>query len=126
MKKIFSLAFALIIILTIFMACSQEKVIPQASVVLGVYKKEISETSAQPQVALSEGNKFVFIYSVFSSYLPVGTFEIKGNELILNTDDGKNSYVFEVKNTTLVFDQSKSSPVSFGEVGSGDVFILNK
>lgn len=52
---------------------------------------------------------FSFTYSGFSSYWPVGNYEVRNGELILRTGDGQNIYVFQIDGNNLIFDASQSS-----------------
>ncbi len=56
--------------------------------------------------------RFEFCYSAFSSYLPTGTFKMSNEELVLQTDDGKYQYVFDIVGIdSLSFNAEKSSPL---------------
>ncbi len=52
---------------------------------------------------------FDFCYSVYSSYLAYGHYERVGDDLILKTKDGLNTYTFKIQGQTLVFDAARSS-----------------
>ena len=39
---------------------------------------------------------FQFTFSAYSSYIGVGSYTIENNRMILNTDDGKFTYVFDM------------------------------
>lgn len=56
-------------------------------------------------------NRFQFTYSAFSSYWPVGTYELTEKTLTLRTDDGKNIYVFHAQENGFVFDAAQSSSI---------------
>lgn len=65
-----------------------------------------------PTILLSETDgTFQFTYSVFSSYIAYGKYELNSKALTLRTDDGKYIYVFRVKGNSFVFDASKSSEI---------------
>lgn len=70
-----------------------------------------SEKDTASLVLLPKEKKFTFMLSLFSSYLPVGTYEESGKYIILKTDDGNNTYTFKKKGENLVFLAEKSSPV---------------
>ncbi len=52
---------------------------------------------------------FDFCYSTYSSYLAYGHYERVGDDLILKTKDGLNTYTFKIQGQTLVFDAARSS-----------------
>lgn len=60
-------------------------------------------------IVLEEENQFSLSLNPLSSYMPVGKYTIKDNNLILETDDGLYTFVFEIKNNCLVFNKEKSS-----------------
>ena len=65
-----------------------------------------------PTVTLREqDNSFSFSYSVFSSYLAHGNYEISDGELILRTYDGDNVYFFEQTDNGWRFVANKSSKI---------------
>lgn len=73
-----------------------------------------------PTVALWEGNKrFHFGWSIYSSYLCMGSYEQTGDTLTLRTDDGKYTFIFHVVGETLVFDAAGSSPIPEYRYASG-------
>ncbi len=65
-----------------------------------------------PTVLLSEtDDTFQFTYSVLSSYIAYGKYELTGKTLTLQTNDGKYTYVFRVKGDSFVFDAAASSEI---------------
>ena len=78
------------------------------------------ESVVKPNIILSNsGNRFQFTYSVLSSYIAVGNYELTDDKLTLKTDDGNNIYVFNVEGNTFVFDASKSSEIPKYAYSSG-------
>jgi hypothetical protein len=121
MKKLCCLLFIIMILVCYVTGCSDSK----TNLVMGIYElQEINTGIKKPTLELKENNEFVFTYSALSSYLPIGTYKIDNTDLILKTDDGKNKYIFQIKGNNLVFNEGKSSPVSFGEVTDGAVFAM--
>ncbi len=59
----------------------------------------------------TKDNTFTFTYSVFSSYIAMGTYRWEGQNLILSADDEIHGYVFRKENNTLVFDGIGSSAI---------------
>lgn len=88
------------------------------------YEFKGSADPIAPSVLLNfdgRGQTFSFNYSGFSSYWPVGNYEIEQNMLILHTGDGRFTYVFEIGENELIFDASKSSEIP-GYRYSGDSY----
>lgn len=78
------------------------------------YKFENSvDDIIKPNIRLSKiDGTFQFIYSGYSSYVAVGSYEYYDDTLVCRTDDGSNTYVFRVKNSkSLIFDASNSSKI---------------
>lgn len=73
------------------------------------YVFEESEDFMKPAVTLMEDGRFSFMFSMISSYIGIGTYEIKDDRLTLHTDDGKFVYVFDIVEDTIVFDAEASS-----------------
>lgn len=121
MKK--SLYALIIISMTlIFVACSKSN---KEAIDLEVraYIMNDSEEFLKPTVTLQENNKFTFVYSALSSYIPMGTYEIDNNKLILKTDNGKEEYVFKIDNGTLIFVEKDSSELpSYANIPDGSIF----
>lgn len=46
-----------------------------------------------------KNNRFEFMLNPLSSYLPIGTYNIEGDKLILNTDGNNDTFVFRIKDT---------------------------
>lgn len=77
-----------------------------------VYKYPDSVDPIEPVIVLYEDDdSFQFSYSGFSSYIAFGKYEIKDNTLTLRTDDGLYTYIFSIKEDTMVFDASVSSMI---------------
>jgi hypothetical protein len=74
-------------------------------------------------VRLYEDQTFQFVFSPVSSYLGYGKYEIKDGRLILSTDDGKYTYVFEIQKDRLVFIQTENSYSEMGKFTDGSEFI---
>ena len=82
---------------------------------IGGYKIYRFNNSADPMIPsinlYDEPQTFTFSWSGFSSYIAIGKYELTADTLTLKTDDGKNTYVFDVVNDTYVFDASRSSTI---------------
>ncbi len=86
--------------------------IPATQSVYRTYRFADSVDFVQPAITLNvHSNMFSFSYSAFSSYWPTGTYEIKGDELILSTSDGQFTYVFDIKDEGYAFNEKKSSEI---------------
>ena len=86
--------------------------IPVTKSVYRTYRFADSVDFVQPAISLNvHSNMFSFSYSAFSSYWPTGTYEIKGDELILSTSDGQFTYVFDIEEEGYAFNEKKSSVI---------------
>ncbi len=82
--------------------------------------EDIMKTSG---IVLNDNGTFSLTFSPISSYLGYGTYKIEDNRLILNTDDGNYTYVFDMVDDTLVFDADASSEqLWFSNITDGSVF----
>ena len=78
-----------------------------------------------PTIILSiNSNRFQFTYSAFSSYIAYGSYRVEGekdgkHQLILETSDGKNHYVFDALDGGYVFDEAASSKIPQYSYSSG-------
>lgn len=68
-----------------------------------------SYTFQESCVALYDTGAFSFTFSLISSYLGYGAYEIENDRLTLHTSDGQFTYVFDMVDDTLVFDAGASS-----------------
>jgi len=75
----------------------------------------------KPTLMLStDGFQFQFIFSLLSSYIPIGTYELNDTQLILRTDDElERIYVFDIVGDTYVFNASLSSRIPTYQYKSG-------
>lgn len=76
------------------------------------YEESVEEMS-KPYLSLDKENrKFQFFWSMLSSYIAQGTYEVEDNEIICKTDDGNNVYTFEIlEGEGYKFIESKSSRI---------------
>lgn len=105
----------------------------QISLKTGTYVIEnSSDTLNIPYLSLKENNEFIFQYSVLASNVPLGTYEIKDNLLILtsnNEDKSKETFVFEINDKKLIFKESGSNKLpafSNKYIYDGVTFILSE
>ena len=63
--------------------------------------------------------RFSFSYSLFSSYLPSGTYEEYDEYIVMKTDDGKNTYTFKKDDDKLILDAFQSSPLPSYKYSTG-------
>ena len=113
-----------------------ERILVTASDKIRIYTYEESvEEMSKPYLSLDKENqKFQFFWSMFSSYIAQGAYEVKDNEIICKTDDGNNVYSFEIlEGEAYKFIESKSSRIpkykysgdateSFAPVVDGAIF----
>ena len=124
MKK--SIIFLIALIALLFAGCAQQE--PE-DLALGTYEMEQSQEPVAPYIVLEENQTFQMMYSVLSSYLPIGTYEVSGETLTLTTEDGKYTYIFHIDGDSLVFQKNQSSPLQIGGkamVEDGAAFRLNR
>ena len=90
-----------------------KKIIALVSEKRRIYAYEESvEQMSKPHLVLDKENKeFQFFWSMLSSYIAQGTYEIKDDELICKTDDGNNTYTFEILKDGYKFIEDKSSKI---------------
>lgn len=88
--------------------------------VVAKYSYGESTEPVKPYIVLYDNGKFMFSYSSFSSYIPQGGYEYRGNYLILKSQrETPETYYFRVDGNKLVFDAKKSTPLpEFGIDGS--------
>lgn len=98
------------------------------------YEESVEEMSKPYLMLDKENREFQFFWSMFSSYISQGTYEVKDNEIICKTDDGNNVYIFEIlEGEGYKFIESKSSKIpkykysgdateSFAPVVDGAIF----
>lgn len=68
------------------------------------------EPVVKPSIMLSaRDNSFQFVYSMFSSYLAIGEYELTDEKLTLR--DGDRVFIFDVVGDTFVFDAENSYPI---------------
>ncbi len=91
-----------------------EKILASAADKRRIYTYEESvEQMSKPYLSLDKENrKFQFFWSMLSSYIAQGTYEVIDNEIICKTDDRKNTYTFEIlEGEGYKFIESKSSRI---------------
>ena len=91
-----------------------ERILVTAADKKRIYTNEESvEEMSKPYLMLDKENReFQFFWSMFSSYIAQGTYEVKDNEIICKTDDGNNIYTFEIlEGEGYKFIESKSSRI---------------
>jgi len=112
---------AVVLLLVLLVGCSGKS---STGLQIRQYLFEESADAFKPSVTLYEDNKFSFMYSALSSYIPTGSYEIDQDSLILKPDDGmSNKYVFEITDGALVFKAEESTEIpQFASVPDGAVF----
>ena len=76
------------------------------------YEESVEEMSKPYLMLDKEKKEFQFFWSMFSSYIAKGTYEVDVNEIICKTDDGNNIYTFEIlEGEGYKFIESKSSKI---------------
>ncbi len=84
----------------------------QAQAVTSVFTYADSPDYISPTLSLNfKDNTFIFSYSAFSSYIPMGSFTIQNDRLIAKTDDEKYTYIFSRHPDGWAFAEDPSSPL---------------
>lgn len=123
MKKWLLLKFLLLVMVGALIGCSNSTKTTEQYISVGTYVMQESEESIKPNVSLEDSNKFTFTYSVLSSYIAIGSYEVDDGSLILKTDDSEYIYVFIIKDGALVFNAKESSEIPpFANVPDGAIF----
>ena len=78
------------------------------SLKIGTYALDVNDGFSS-SVSLKENGEFTFSLHILSSYLPMGTYTVEEDQLILSTADEINTYVFTIKEDTLILNTEKSS-----------------
>lgn len=77
-----------------------------------IYTYDGSPELMSPSIHLSqEDDTCQFTYSLLSSYLGVGRYELIDAVLTIRTDDGQNVWIFAVTEEGFVFDEASSSRI---------------
>lgn len=123
MKKSIILMLILIVLSSAIVGCSRDSKTTEQYVPAGTYVMQESEEPIKPSISLKDDNRFTFTYSALSSYLPIGSYEVDNGVLTLITDDGKYTYIFAIKDNTLIFNATESSEISsYVDLPDGSVF----
>lgn len=94
---------------------------------VGFYVFNGSKDTVKPTLTLYDNGTFVFIFSVFSSYIGTGTYSTDGGKLTLNTYDFDQTYVFDITENGLKFDADASSEnLWFSDITDGAFFAEHK
>lgn len=72
------------------------------------------------KVILYSDTEIMFNYSLFSSYIPHGTYTVKRGKLVMKTDDGRYTYTFRFSGDNLIFDAANSSELPEYNYGNGE------
>ena len=122
MKKFAALLLIFVFILS-FAACSRSEEVEQ-----GAYFYTPSDGSfGTGATVLLYGKGYATIYfSLFSDYIGFGTYDVSGDTLVVNTDDGNFHYAFKIVEDGLKFDAAHSSNMTWGSTFTdGDIFVFD-
>ena len=98
-------------VLQLFESIEQNNNIESNPYKMYVYLNSENEFT-QPRITLYEqDHSYQFMYSLLSSYLNRGHYEIKNDTLILRTDDGEYIYTFKIEENGIYFDEKNSSEI---------------
>ncbi len=123
MKKLNFMRFLLIALVCVLAGCSSETRPTAQDLPLRKYVMEESGDPLKPSVSLEEDNRFMFIFSPLSSYIAFGSYKVNDDNLILKTDDGKYTFVFGIRNGSLIFNAEESSELpKIANIPDGAIF----
>lgn len=113
--------FLIVLILTSYLTsgCSKQYKIEEAKI--GKYVMQGTEYEWMAWVLLEGNKKFQFNRNAYTSYIPIGTYSIEGNKLILYVNENEY-YIFIIEGDKLVFESSKGVSAI---VEKGTVFKLS-
>ena len=98
-------------VLQLFESIEQNNNIESNPYKMYVYLNSENEFT-QPRITLYEqDHSYQFMYSLLSSYLNRGHYEIKNDTLILRTYDGEYIYTFKIEENGIYFDEKNSSEI---------------
>jgi len=85
--------------------------------------RDSEEKVIKPSFVLQENGTFSMTFSVVSSYIGVGKYELTDETLSLYTDDGDFEYHFDVTEEGFAFNGEKSSDMTwFAKIPDGALF----
>lgn len=125
MKKSLIVLLAITILLVLLGGCLKEEM---PNLPTGTYEMKDASQILPPYISLKEDHTFIFVFSALSSQLPIGTYKIVKDELVLTLDtEEKTTYVFKIDNGNLVFQLDKSASIPKFEkensIVDGDIFV---
>lgn len=121
MKKIIVLCLSALLPVLLFTGCNSS--LPESATARLYSYSASSEPVIKPSLELREGDRFTFTLSPLSSYLPVGSYEVRNDTLLLKTDNGKKAYVFRIRGEALIFDAENSSALpDYADIPDGAAF----
>ncbi len=95
-----------------------ENYVPQPR--LGKYEIQNASPSTGSYIILEEANKFQFCRNRALSYMPIGEYEVDGDELLLYVNDNEK-YLFKIGEDKLIFE---SSNIDYKEIEKGHVYLF--
>ncbi|WP_312654428.1 hypothetical protein [Proteiniclasticum sp.] len=87
---------------------------------IGIYVLKGQESEDFAWVLLENGHQFQFNRHIATSYVPMGTYFVENDELILRADENE-MYRFRIQGNTLIFESGKTAE---SLVEKGAVFEL--
>lgn len=95
-------------VIHLFYGSAERQTFPSGNL-LCTYAYDGGDTMHTASVSLYDSGEFRFTFSPLSSYIGDGKYTMENDLLTLETSDGDFTYVFRVKDDTIVFDGSASS-----------------
>ena len=104
MKKRMIYIVLFLIVFTLISGCSTED--KNAEPKIGKYVLQGAETEDWAWVMLKEGYQFEFNRNIATSYLPIGTYKVENNILVLKANENE-LYYFTINGDELILQGSK-------------------
>lgn len=131
MKKILLIAVFIVVLSSCVYSKKEPVLVKQISLQIGTYYLEnTKEGFPAPYITLKENQEFIFEYSALSSTIPIGSYEMKEDNLILTNNSEKGEqYYFKIEEEKLIFQKEQSSelPIFAREtICDGAVFVFQE
>lgn len=89
---------------------------------IGKYTMKGAETEDFAWVLLEDNHQFQFNRNFATSYIPMGSYDLKGDELVLTANEDE-LYRFKIKGDSLIFESGKGAE---SLVEKGTIFELKR
>lgn len=114
----------ILLLLIVFTGCTNNS--EMTTVINGKYilQSNVEANEKLPYINISD-NEITFYYDPLSSYIPIGTYIIRDNLLMMKTNDEKYNYTFQIKGDVLIFQEDMSSEIKLTNEKFGNNVVNN-